>query len=116
MNLADLSSRDLATLKPLLLRREELMANLAKVIDEIDAVAARRTKSTQIKTKKMPRTKRGALGEAIFALLKAADSKGLHIDEIASKLKREKAAIYAWLYSTGKKKAKKVARATYIAA
>ena len=116
MNIVDLSSRDVAVLTVLFKRREKLKARLVEVIAKIDSIGSRRSKNTAHAAKKASRSSRSPLSEGILTILKAADSKGIHIDAIAKKLNREKRSVHAWFYGTGKKRAKKVARATYVLA
>ncbi len=115
MSLINLSSRELSAFTALHKQRNKLKAKLAGVIAKIESFGSRREKTSAVRTKKRTRRgKHGALGASILSLLKTADSKGLHIDAIAKKLNRKKPSVYAWFYGTGKKKAKKVAPATYV--
>ncbi|SDT90542.1 hypothetical protein SAMN05444156_0610 [Verrucomicrobium sp. GAS474] len=117
MRLTDLSSRDLSAFIALHHKRNQLKADLEAVFAKLESFGSRRGNSAVTKRKKRTRrNKRRSLGEGILPLLKAADSKGVHIDAIAKKLKRDKASVSAWFYGTGKKQAKKVAPATYAAA
>jgi len=117
MSLIDLSSRELSAFTSLHKQRNKLKAKLAGVIAQIESFGSHRERTITVKTKKRTRRgKHGTLGAGILSLLKTADGKGLHIDIIAKKLNRKKGSVYAWFYGAGRKKAKKIAPATYISA
>ena len=121
MQLENLTSADLKDLVKLVEQKEALMAQIARINAQLDAIGG--AKRTAVKamapvsaprnpTKRQPR---GQLKASIVTLLKGTGSKGLTVNEVAAKVGLGSKAIFAWFYRTGKsiKQIKKVGEARY---
>ncbi len=125
MNLYHLTSDTLRNLIPLTEKRDALLKTLRALETDI-AAALTGTATALVETVAPPKTRikaskrgskhragRGQLKEQILALLKAADSKGLGVKEIADKLGVKAGNVYVWFGSTGKALTSKVAPGRY---
>jgi len=92
--------------------------NLEKSIAEIDRTLegfgggqrpgkrrgrGRRPKAGRVRRAKKSVGKRGALKTKVINALKAAGKNGLHVKDLAKKLKAKEPNLRVWFYSTGKK-------------
>ena len=121
MQLENLTSADLKDLVKLVEQKEALVAQIARIIAQLDAIGG--AKRTAVKAAAPPpaprnptkRQPRGQLKAAIVALLKGTGSKGLAVNEVAAKVGLASKAVFAWFYRTGKsiKQIKKVGEARY---
>ena len=121
MQLENLTSADLKDLVKLVEQKEALMAQIARINAQLDAIGG--AKRTAVKAtaplpaprKTTKRRPRGQLKAAIVALIKGTGSKGHTVNEIATKVGLGSKAIFAWFYRTGKsiKQIKKVGEARY---
>jgi len=121
MNLTTLTSSDLKRIGKLLAEREAIQAELQKVDRQLAAFehegaapAAKPAKAAKAH-RVAKRSKRGAMKEAIIAMVKGAGKGGVKIGEIAAKLGVKYGNVAAWFNSTGKKvkEIKKIAKARY---
>ena len=117
MNLTQLTVRDIKQLRRLMEKRESLDKRLERINLQIDSLGNDGTPRGQrrIPGRSVSAVRRGGLKARIISTLQDAGKQGLHIREIASKLKIKEPNTRVWFYGTGKKikNIKQVARATY---
>jgi chromosome segregation ATPase len=107
MDITQIKSAVLKQIAAKLEKREQLMAQLEAIEQEIAALqSGGKVSSTKIKgTKAIAGTKkkRGAVKDMIIAELKAAGEKGITVADLAKKLNRNGKNLHAWFHNIGKK-------------
>lgn len=119
MKLTSLTAADFKKIQKLLTRKEKLAAQIARVDQQLEQFesgstpkkTAKGRRKAKRKAKRAPAAKssarrrrpRGQLQAKIISALKAAGSAGLHVKDIAAKVKRKDNHIRTWFYTTGKK-------------
>lgn len=111
MNVNNISSATLKQLSILIKKREILEAQLGKVESQISsafsgvkvAKAPKAKADRPAKSSGKGRGKRGALKEAIVALLEKAGGVGLSAKEVSKKLGIPNQRVHVWFGTTGKK-------------
>lgn len=108
MKLASLRAADLKVIAGLLSQREKLVAELARIDQQLakfeDRPATSAAVSAAPKAAKAARSKRqprGAVREAIINMLKRGGDTGVTVKAIATELGVSSNRIYTWFYSTG---------------
>lgn len=107
MDITQIKSAVLKQIAAKLEKREQLMAQLEAIDEEIAALqTGSKGSSLKIKATKVAggkRNKRGAVKDLILAALKAAGEKGITVAELAKKLNRDGKGLHAWFNNVGKK-------------
>lgn len=105
--MAILSYAATRSILPLAQKREKLLAEVAQIESQIEALSQGEKGTTKKTYKKTGATakrgRRGSVKDVILPLLEAAGNQGLSAKEIAEKLRRQVQNVYVWMGTTGKK-------------
>jgi len=116
--MAILSYAATKSILPLAEKREKLLAEVAQIESQIEALSLGE-KGTTKRTYKQTRTaakhgRRGSVKDVILPLLEAAGNQGLSAKEIAERLRMKPQNVYVWMGTTGKKLGVQKAGSQYV--
>jgi hypothetical protein len=111
------SSETLRVLVPLIEKRESLVLKISELDEQIAAFSEQRSVRTRPQatdTKVGKPTRRGAVKEAILAVLQKAGAEGVSAKEISAKTGIKSQNLHVWLNLTGKKQGvERIAKGVY---
>ncbi|MEO6055040.1 MAG: hypothetical protein ABIP97_13615 [Chthoniobacterales bacterium] len=114
MDVSKLNTKTLNELIRLTKRKDALHNQIAKIEDKLETLFAGKAPRSQKSTRPVKqltkrrssggkRTRRGALKEQIFAVLKQAGKTGISVKDVADKIKIKPQNLHVWFSTTGKK-------------